>query len=237
LVGAVSRSHAGKALGEVLGASGLDVPVHATVEEALLSAPDVLVEYTKPDVARANVLAGLAAGAHVVIGTSGLTDEDFAILDAAAKERNLGVLACGNFALTAVLMMKFSEMAARWLRSFEVIDYAHANKVDTPSGTARELAHRLSATGAPDIAVPLEDVQGEREARGADLGGTRVHSVRLPSYVIAVESIFAGDGERLTLRHDAGTSAEPYVGGALLAIRHVHELVGLHRGLDAVMSL
>jgi 4-hydroxy-tetrahydrodipicolinate reductase len=146
------------------------------------------------------------------------------------------VLACGNFAITAVLAMRFAEMAARYLDHFEIIDYAHENKIDAPSGTARELAARLGRIKPATLGVPLEQIRGPREARGATLNGVQVHSVRAPSYLISLEAIFAGPGERLQIRHDSGESAEPYVGGALLAIRRVHRLTGVHRGLDTVMT-
>ena len=179
---------------------------------------------------------GGAAGAHVFIATGGFTEDDYVAIDAKARELRRGCLACGNFSLTAVLMMRFSAMAAKWIPNWEVIDYASAGNVDAPSGTARELVHRLAEVGRPGEGIPIERVQGEKEARGADIRGTRVHSIRLPSYVIGIESIFAMEGESLTLRHDAGTSATPYVGGALLAIRGVSQLAGLHRGLDVVMK-
>jgi 4-hydroxy-tetrahydrodipicolinate reductase len=230
MVGAVSRSAASRPLGEALGIQGLPVVVSGTVTEALMSRPDVLVEYTHPTVALGNVLAAVQAGANVVIGTSGLTSDDYLAIDQAAKRRGVGVLAVGNFAITAVLMMKFSEIAAAWIKDWEIIDYARASKVDAPSGTARELADRLGALS------PERKILGDPEARGATIDGTQVHSLRLPSYVIAVESIFGGNDERLTLRHDAGPGAEPYVAGALLAIRKVPGLVGLHRGLDTVME-
>lgn len=235
LVGAVSRSYAGERLGEVLGVAELGFEISRTTDEALAAKPDVFVEYTHPSVARQNILAALDSGAHVVVGTSGLTGDDYQAIHQSAIEKGLGVLACGNFAITAVLMMRFSEMAAQWVKSWEVIDYASAKKVDAPSGTARELAERLAKLGPPEIGVPMG--AGEREARGASFGGTQIHSVRLPSYVIAIESIFGQDDERLSIRHDAGTSAKPYVAGALLAIRQVGKLVGVHRGLDTVMDL
>ncbi|MFZ0492383.1 MAG: 4-hydroxy-tetrahydrodipicolinate reductase [Acidimicrobiia bacterium] len=230
LVGAVARSAAGRRLGEVLDVSGLPVPVSGTAAEALQSQPDVFVEYTHPSVALRNTLAAIEAGAHVVVGTSGLSADDYRMIDEAATTQGVGVLACGNFSITAVLMMKFSEMAAAWVKDWEVIDYASASKVDAPSGTARELASRLGA-----MAVSRE-ILGDKEARGESIEGTQVHSLRLPSYVIGIESIFGQGDERLTLRHDAGPSAEPYVAGALLAIRNVSGLVGLHRGLDTVMD-
>ena len=128
-------------------------------------------------------------------------------------------------------------MAARYVPSWEIIEYAHDGKIDAPSGTGRALAHRLAAVRRPYTRVPIDETVGAREARGADLAGSRVHSIRLPSYTISAEVIFGMPDQRLVLRHDAGGSAEPYVDGALLAIRGVGAFVGLRRGLDAVMDL
>jgi 4-hydroxy-tetrahydrodipicolinate reductase len=133
LVAAVSRSHAGKTLEEAIGIKGLTTPIFGTVAEALKTNPDVFVEYTKPDVAKLHVLSALKSGAHVVVGTSGLSREDYDEIDAAAKEANRGVLAVGNFALTLVLLQKFAEMAAKYIPHWEIIDYAHAGKKDAPA--------------------------------------------------------------------------------------------------------
>jgi 4-hydroxy-tetrahydrodipicolinate reductase len=237
LVAGVARKSAGRDLGEVLGEPRLAAPLYASAAEALTHPCDVFVEYTKPDSARANILAALGHGAHVVVGTSGLTEDDFAAIDAVARERKLGVLACSNFALTVVLLQKFAEAAARLIPHWEIIDYASDRKVDAPSGTARELAFRLSQVRSPEPTVPLDQTVGPREARGATVSGSQVHSLRLPSYVIGAEVIFGLPDQRLTLRHDAGNSARPYADGALLAIRKVSTLVGVHRGLDSVLEL
>lgn len=237
LVAAVSRRHAGHALGEVLGDPAITAPVHASAAEALAAPCDVFVEYTHPDVARANVLAALEHGAHVVVGTSGLTEADYAGIDAAAREHGRGVLACGNFALTAVLLIKFSELAAKILPQWEIIDYAHAGKPDAPSGTVRELAMRMGKVRQPRLEVPLEETRGLRAARGGTLAGSQVHAVRLPGFVLGAETIFGLPDQTLSIRHNAGSSARPYVDGALLAIRKVSTLTGLHRGLDAVLDL
>jgi 4-hydroxy-tetrahydrodipicolinate reductase len=149
LVAAVARQSAGRALGEVLGEPRLTGRIHATAAEALDVPCDVFVEYTKPGSAKGNILTALDRGAHVVVGTSGLTDADYAEIDAVARARRRGVLACGNFALTVVLLQKFAEAAARLIPQWEIIDYAHDDKVDVPSGTARELAFRLSKVRAP----------------------------------------------------------------------------------------
>jgi 4-hydroxy-tetrahydrodipicolinate reductase len=127
-------------------------------------------------------------------------------------------------------------MAAKYISHWEIIDYAHAGKKDAPSGTARELANRLSNVQEAKLDVPLDEVEGPKESRGARLQGSQVHSVRLPGYVISVDAIFGMPDQKLILRHEAGSSAEPYVSGALLAIREVGKLVGVHRGLDSVMK-
>jgi 4-hydroxy-tetrahydrodipicolinate reductase len=237
LVSAVSRTHAGRTLGAVLNEPDLSTPIFASVADSLAVPCDVVVEYTNPDSAKANILEALGHGCHVVVGTSGLSDDDFAAIDVVARERQRAVLACGNFALTVVLLQRFAELAARHLPQWEIIDYAHDDKRDAPSGTARELAARLSKVRQPVLTVPVDETVGYREARGAALAGSQVHSVRLPGYVISAEIIFGMPDQRLTIRHDSGTSARPYVDGALLAIRKVSTLTGVHRGLDAVLDL
>ena len=237
LVSAIARKSAGRTLGDVLGEPRLAAPVFATAAQALATPCDVFVEYTKPDSAKANVLAAIGAGAHVVIGTSGLGDADYAEIDAAAKAKGTGVLACGNFALTVVLMQKFAEAAARVIPQWEIIDYAYDGKPDSPSGTARELAFRLSKVRAPQPTIAVADTKGVREARGGTLSGSQVHSVRLPGYTLSTEAIFGMPDQRLSIRHDTGTSSKPYVDGALLAIRKVSGLAGLHRGLDTVLEI
>jgi 4-hydroxy-tetrahydrodipicolinate reductase len=237
LVAAVSRAYAGRILGEVLGEPRLTAPIYATAQEALVQPCDVFFDYTKPEVAKTNGLAALERGANVVIGTSGLTDADYADLAAVAEARGRSVLGVGNFALTAVLLMKFAEMAARLIPQWEIIDYAGAGKRDAPSGTVRELAARLSRIRPSELTVPLEQTQGVVETRGARLTGSQVHSIRLPGYVISAEIIFGMTDQKLSIRHDSGNSAEPYVDGALLAIRKVGTFTGLRRGLDSVLEI
>jgi len=118
-----------------------------------------------------------------------------------------------------------------------IIDYAHDDKKDAPSGTALELAARLSRIRPSELTIPLDQTQGIIESRGARLSESQIHSVRLPGYTISAEIIFGLPDQRLSIRHDSGTSAQPYVGGALLAIREVSSFVGLRRGLDSVLDL
>lgn len=236
LTGAVSRSAAGKELASMIPGIGTAVGIAASVEDALNTPADVMVDYTKADVVKGNVMTAIERGVHVVVGSSGLTDTDFDEIDSAAREKGVGVIAAGNFAITAVLLQRFACEAARYLSQWEIIDYASDWKADSPSGTVRELAYRLSEVRKPGPSIPVENTIGERATRGATMGGIQVHSVRLPGYVIGVEAIFGGKDERLTLRHDAGAGAEPYIAGTLLAIRKVGEYTGLVRGLDRIME-
>jgi 4-hydroxy-tetrahydrodipicolinate reductase len=236
LVGAVSRTHQGRGLRDAFGESNLELRISGSVAEALAARTDVLVDYTKADAVKANVLTAIREGVHVVVGSSGLTDEDYLEIDRAAAETQVGVIAAGNFAITAVLLQRFACEAARYVSQWEIVEYASDAKRDAPSGTARELAFRLAEVGRPEVTHPVGETVGERDSRGATLNGTQVHSLRLPGYVIGVEAIFGAPDERLTIRHDAGSGAGPYIAGTLLAIRKVRDHAGLVRGLDKIMS-
>ncbi len=236
LVGAVSRTYNGQNLRDIIGDLKVDVPVSGSVSEALETPTDVLIDYTKADVVKANVLTAIERGVHVVIGSSGLTDEDFAEIHKLALDKGVGVIAAGNFAITAVLLQRFASEAARYLSHWEIIDYASDSKEDAPSGTACELAARLAEIRKPEVTHSIEETIGSKESRGTTLNGIQVHSIRLPSYIISVEAIFGAKDERLTIRHDAGTGAGPYIQGTLLAVRQVENHMGLIRGLDKLLD-
>ena len=235
LVGAIARRQVSRDVGEVLGQGRASVNIVASLEEALAVPTDVLVDYTAPDVVKDHIMVALDKDVRVVVGTSGLTASDYADIEQRAQTRKLGVIAAGNFSITAALAKHFSLIAAQYLPSWEIIDYASAAKIDAPSGTTRELAEELATISQNHLEVALEQTHGAREARGATIDGTQVHSIRLPGYVIAFETIFGLPDERLSIRHDAGSGAGPYVSGTLLAVRKVLEVSGLVRGLDRLL--
>lgn len=239
LAGAVGRTAAGRDAGEAAGIPSLGVTIAATLEEALATPSDVVIDYTKPHVVKGHVLTALAQGRHVVVGTSGLAADDYAEIDRAARAAGRGVLAAGNFSITATLLRRFALEAARFVTDVEIIDYASPAKADTPSGTGRELAELLAEVRRPATSKPVPDLAGVRETRGGAVGGpnpVQVHSLRMPSFVLSCEAVFGADNERLVIRHDAGSSAAPYVAGTLLAARKVARFTGLRRGLDSVMD-
>lgn len=239
LVAGVSRQAAGLDLGEAAELPANGLPVFATVAEALAVPSDVLIDYTKPGSVKGNVLTAVAGGRHVVVGTSGMSGEDYAEIAAAAESAGVGVLAAGNFSITATLLRRFAREAVKYVPDVEIIDYASPSKPDTPSGTGFELAETLAAERMAATSLPVAELGGVRETRGGAIGAphpVQVHSLRMPGFVLSCEAVFGLADERLVIRHDAGTSAAPYVGGTLLAARHVGEQIGLRRGLDSLMA-
>ena len=234
LTAALTRSTGGQDLGEVLVNTHWGTPIYSDIKEGLQGV-DVMIEYTSHATVKANTLAAIAHGVHVIVGSSGLTGADYDDVDAAAKKAGVGVVGSGNFAITAALAQAAAVMVAKHLPQWEVIDYASFTKPDVPSGTARELAEKLSAVHRPAIGVEVADIAGPKEARGADIDGTRVHSIRQPSFVVSTEVIFGLPEQRLAIRFDAGSSPAPYVDGTLLAARAVIKQKGLIRGLDTLL--
>jgi len=229
LVAAVGRRGAGSELG--------GVTVDGSLKAALGRGPvDVVVDYTHPDAVKGHVLEAVAAGCHVVIGTSGLNDADYVELGRAARARGVGLFAAGNFSITAALLQHFALQVARAMPHWEILDYAGDTKPDAPSGTARELAYQLAQVAKPTWAIPVGETTGLKEARGAELNGSQMHSIRVPGYYSAVHAVFGDTGERIELRHES-TSYAPYVAGTLLAARKVSGWKGLKRGMSALLEL
>jgi 4-hydroxy-tetrahydrodipicolinate reductase len=237
---AIARRAAGRDLGTALGEAPWGVPVYASVAEALDGAADaggvdVLVDYTSHESIKGNTLAAIERGVGVVVGASGLSAADYADIDAAARAHHVGVIAAGNFSLTAAMATAAAMLVARHLPECEILDFATADKRDAPSGTSREIAERLAEVRAPVVGRPVLDTDGLKEARGGTVAGSQIHSIRLPSFALSTEVIFALPDERLTIRHDAGSSAAPYVAGTLIAARAIPGRVGLTRGLDTLL--
>jgi len=241
LVGAVARSSAGQSVAKLLAVDNCSLTVSASCDDALAQArargegADVFIDYTSAHSVKANVLWALEQGLSTVVGSSGLSGADFDEIEKLAVLRNLAVIACGNFSITAALAKHFSLLAAKYLPHWEIIDYAHSHKIDSPSGTARELAEAMAEVAVNKLDVPVEKTVGAREARGAQIAGSPVHSVRLPGLTLSFETLFGLPDERLSIRHDAGSGAGPYVEGTLLAVRKLPGRRGLTRGMDTLL--
>jgi 4-hydroxy-tetrahydrodipicolinate reductase len=204
-----------------------------------LGGADVAVEFTVPDAAPGNVLHCVRRGVHVVVGTTGWSEDKLErVRWALETSPGTGVLVAPNFSIGAVLMMRFAEQAARFYESAEVVELHHPDKVDAPSGTAtrtaRVIAEARKAGGLP--AVPDATTTSLVGARGADVDGVHVHSVRLRGLVAHQEVLLGAPGEQLTIRHDSFDRVS-FMPGVLLGIRRVGELPGLTVGLDQLLDL
>jgi 4-hydroxy-tetrahydrodipicolinate reductase len=198
---------------------------------------DVVVDFTVAAAARRSVPALLASGISVVVGTTGLDDDDLTDFEAAAAADGAGhVLVAANFSISAVLLMRLSELAAPFFDTAEIIELHHDNKADAPSGTALVTADRMAAASsrwAPDP-TRTEVLPGARG--GAGPAGIRVHSVRMRGMVAHQEVILGAQGQTLTIRQDS-YDRESFMPGVVLACKRIGQLPGLTRGLDALLDL
>lgn len=237
LAAVVARRGAGERLATLMSEPRAQIRVSASVGEALQDArADVFIDYTQPEAVKAHVRAAIAAGCHVVIGTSGLSDADYVEIDGWAQAKGVSAFAAGNFSVTAALMQHFATETAACMPHWEILDYASDAKADAPSGTARELSYQLAEVAKPSWAVPVAATQGLKESRGASLNGSQLHSIRVPGFYSAIQAIFGDAGERIELRHES-TSYVPYVAGTLLAARKAGSFKGLKRGMSTLLQL
>jgi 4-hydroxy-tetrahydrodipicolinate reductase len=228
LVAAVSRSHAGETAAEALGIQGSDLVLSDALASLADASADVLVDFTSASYAPEHVAWGIEHGIHVVVGTTGFEIDD------GWRHAPVGVIVAPNFAIGAVLMMRFAEQAARHFDAAEVIELHHDGKADAPSGTAIATAERIGDARAGTWTAPAGDDR-HPGARGAEIDGVRVHGVRLPGLVAHQQVIFGGPGQTLTICHDS-TARSSFVPGVLLAIRTVGDRPGLTVGLDALLD-
>jgi 4-hydroxy-tetrahydrodipicolinate reductase len=218
--------------------TGDTFPVYKSVEEALANASfDAMVDFTQPTSVAGNVKAALSAGVNCVVGTTGLAPQTLEEL-AAGATNNACLFYAPNFTTGAVLMMQFAKAAAPYFPQAEVIEFHHCNKKDAPSGTAMQTARAIAeardgrASEAPGAECELDGAEG---ARGANIDGIPVHSVRSMGYVASQEVIFGSFGQTLTIRHDSW-DRESYMPGVLLGLRSVGEREGLIVGLENFMD-
>ncbi|HWC20922.1 MAG TPA: 4-hydroxy-tetrahydrodipicolinate reductase [Flexivirga sp.] len=204
-----------------------------------LGGAQVAVDFTVPDSSPANVAYCVEHGVHAVVGTTGWTAERLDALKAKLAEHDsVGVLIAPNFAIGALLMMRFAQQAARFYESVEIVETHHPGKVDAPSGTAARTAELIAAArqDAGLGAVPDATRTDPDGARGAEVSGIRVHAQRLPGRVAHQEVSFGGEGEALTVRHDSFDRVS-FMPGVLAGVRAVPEHPGLTVGLEHFLGL
>lgn len=220
-------------IGTILGLSPLGIKVSGQLNQKELTElkTDILVDFTNPQSVFTNAKEAIKAGVVPVIGATGLDDQEIAELEELASENNVGVFIAPNFALGAILMMKFAKETAKFFSHVDIIEYHHDNKLDAPSGTALKTADMINEVRQPMLQGHPNEYEKIPGSRGGDINGIHVHSVRLPGLIAHQEVIFGGYGQTLTIRHDA-YSRETYMPGVMLAIRKAYKMTKLVIGLE-----
>ncbi len=213
---------------ELVARIDLDDRLDAAVE----AGADVAVDFTTPQSVKENVLWLLERGIHCVVGTTGLSDDDLSEIGKAAVKGSANCFVAPNFAVGAVLMMRFAAAAAPYFSRAEISERHHENKLDAPSGTALRTAELMNEGRDSE----WQAVSGDQPSRGLDSGGINIHSLRVPGSVAHQEVILGSRGETLTIRHDSLDRAS-FMPGVLLAIKRVGSLDGLTVGLEHLLDL
>lgn len=235
LVGAVDANLVGNDIGKIIGMEEFGVPVKSDLKAVLeLTEPDVMVDFTKAEVALNNVKLAINQRIRPVVGTTGLSTMDIDGLTKLAAEKQVGALIAPNFALGALLMIKFATEAAKYFPHVEIIELHHDQKIDAPSGTAVKTAEAIATVRESmrqGLPTEYEKLPG---ARGGEFEGMRLHSVRLPGLVAHQEVLFGSLGQTLSIRHDS-ISRESFMPGLLIGIRKIIHLQNLVYGLEKLI--
>jgi len=235
LVGACDI-HGGADTGTLVGLPANGILVETDLGAALTRLkPEVMVDFTRPDVVFGNVMTALEHKVSPVVGTTGLSAEQKEKIRQTAEKNGTPAFIAPNFAIGAVLLMVLSKQAAKYMPEVEIIELHHDNKLDAPSGTAIQTAAMIAEVREAHKQGHPEEKEKMAGARGADYEGMHIHSVRLPGYVAHQEVIFGGLGQTLTIRHDS-MNRESFMPGVCLAAKKVRALSGLTIGLDQLLE-
>lgn len=236
IVGAVDVKSDFTDIGDLIGEGKTGIIVGNDLQTVINETkPQVMVDFTRPEVVMNNIRIAMKNGVCPVVGTTGLSDKDRDEISGSCIQTKVNALIAPNFSIGAILMMKLAQDAAKYFPHVEIIELHHDQKLDAPSGTALHTAELIAknrgylAQGHP---AEVEKLPG---ARGGDYSGIRMHSVRLPGYVAHQEVIFGGLGQTLTIRHDS-ISRESFMPGVVLACKHVLSANGLVYGLEEILD-
>ncbi|HZK86422.1 MAG TPA: 4-hydroxy-tetrahydrodipicolinate reductase [Syntrophomonas sp.] len=232
LVGLIDIRGKGESMGDILAIKELQLPVNSDLDQLMASThPEVMVDFTNPQAVYNNTRKALKQKINCVIGTTGLNEMELAQLEKIAQENEVGVAVIPNFALGAVLMMKLSQQVAQYFPDVEIIELHHDQKMDAPSGTALKTAEMIAANRQRVPARNAREFEKVAGARGGEVNGIRIHSVRLPGFVAHQEVIFGGIGQSLRIRHDSYDRVG-FMPGVALSIKKIIEIKGLVYGLE-----
>lgn len=236
LVAVLDRKNNGGNIANLAGFNGMDAPIYTDIEDCLQNVDaDVLVDLTIPETGYLHTKTALQYGVRPVVGTTGFTPEQLEELQQLATDKELGCIIAPNFAIGAILMMKFSQMAAKYLKDVEIIEMHHDQKLDAPSGTGVKTAEMIAENREQKKQGHPEEKELIEGARGADFEGMKIHSVRLPGLVAHQQVLLGGNGELLTLRHDSFNRGS-FMSGVKLSVETVMDLKTLVYGLEHIID-
>lgn len=231
----IDSKNNGSRLKDIAGMPELDIPVYTDIHQCFQENEiDVLIDLTNPETGRKHLEAALVHGVAPVVGTTGFTEADIENLSREAEKKQVGVVIAPNFAIGAVLMMKFSKMAAAYMPEVEIMEMHHDRKLDAPSGTAIKTAELIKEIREPHKQGHESETESLAGARGADIDGMKIHSVRLPGLVAHQQVMFGGAGQTLTIKHDS-INRESFMPGVQLAVEYVVANKVLTYGLENIM--
>lgn len=236
LVAVVDSKNNGKTVADLDGLPNFEVPVYEDADQCLTdTAPDVFIDFTTPQMGSVHMELALKHGVHPVIGTSGFSEEKINELSQLVEKTGTGAIIAPNFAIGAVLMMKFSQLAAKFYPDVEIIEQHHDGKLDAPSGTAMKTAELMSEARESKEQGAVNGKETLAGARGAEHDGMHIHSIRLPGLIAHQEVIFGGESETLKIRHDS-FHRKSFMTGVHLAVETVMGLNVLVYGLENILE-
>ncbi|HHV07922.1 MAG TPA: 4-hydroxy-tetrahydrodipicolinate reductase [Firmicutes bacterium] len=237
LVGAVGHKNGiGEDVGALVGQQPIGIQLSPDLPGTIRRThAEVVVDFTRPAVIKNNLKAIAQNGAHAVVGTTGITEVDIAEIATFYEEHKVNAVISPNFAIGAIMLLKFAQQAARYFPQVEIIETHHNQKLDAPSGTAIKYAETI-AKAAGKCNAEQTQIEKVPHVRGGNLEGIKIHSLRLPGFVAHHAIVFGGLGQSLTLKHDS-ISRESFVPGVLLAVKKVQELEGVVYGLENLLDL
>lgn len=238
LVGAFDQKYVGEDIVEKLGLDGPECIVQDNLEQAITTTePDVIIDFTSPQIVMENIKIGLTHNVHMIVGTTGITETDMEEIDRWTAVNKANALVVPNFALGAVLMMKFAGQAAKYLSDVEIIELHHDQKIDAPSGTAMKTASIINENlgNSNSKKEKVESIEKLSGARGGEQEGIHIHSIRLQGLVAHQEVIFGGEGQSLTIRHDSYDRTS-FMPGVRMALDSINKIDGFVYGLEKILD-
>jgi 4-hydroxy-tetrahydrodipicolinate reductase len=232
LVGAVDSRARGEKIGDIIGIKEIDMKVENDLDYIIVEhKPQVMIDFTNPQAVFNNTRTALKNGVSCVVGTTGLNDVELKQLDKLAAEYDTGVAIIPNFAIGAVLMMKFAREAAKFFPDVEIVELHHDQKMDAPSGTALKTAEMISQNRGQRPPKNIREFEKVAGCRGGEIEQVRIHSIRLPGMVAHQEVIFGSPGQSLKIRHDSIDRAA-FMPGVMMVTKEILQRKGLIYGME-----